>query len=177
MNHLQCRDDFITIFFHKSKTNQDGLDKNFLRHIHVYLILPEYCPVHDMGANLFTNTHIINNNSRHFPGEHQYRRYSYLLKKIIEDKKEHLANYVSVENLGSHSIRKGAASYCSSGITVPPSVLSICLRAGWKISCAKELCLEYENYGDQFMSRLVCGLNSSSPEFTISPPHFETTNK
>ena len=51
------------------------------------------------------------------------------------------------------------------------------MRAGWTISGTKERYLKYENAGDQFMRRLVCGLNPSSPEFAISPPYFETTNK
>ena len=63
-----------------------------------------------MGMYLFTNPNIINNNSSLSPGEHQYQRYSYLLNNFIEDKKEDLAKYGSVENLGSHSNRKLEAS-------------------------------------------------------------------
>ena len=115
----------MIIFFHKYKTNQDGLDKNLPWHIHVNTMLPECCPVHGMGVYLFSNPHIINNNSSVFLGEHKYRRYSYLLKKFIEDNKEDITNYRSVENLVSHSIWKGEYSYCSSGSTVPPSIVSI----------------------------------------------------
>ena len=70
-----------------------------------------------------TNPQIINNNSSLFPGEHQYRCHSYLLKKFIEDNKEDLTNDGSVENLGSHYIRKGESSYYYSAIKVYPSIL------------------------------------------------------
>ena len=156
---------------------QYGLDKNLLCRIHDNKMLPECCPVHAMGVNVFTNPHIIDNNSRLFPGEHHYHRCSYLLKRFIEDKKEDLANYGSVENLGSHSIHKGAAYYCSSGSMVHPSIFSICFRAGWTISGDKECYLKYENDGYQFVSRLACGIKPSSPEFSIRPPYFDTTNK
>ena len=51
------------------------------------------------------------------------------------------------------------------------------MHAGWNISGAKERYLKYENAGDKFVSRLVCGLKPSSPEFAISPPYFETKKK
>ena len=130
-----------------------------------------------MGVSFFTNPRIIRKNLRLFPREHRYRRHCYILKNFVEDKKEYLANYGSVENLGRHSIQKGAASYCSSGSKLSLSIVSICLYSVWTISGSKERYLKYENDGDQFVSRLVCGLNPSSPEFSISPPYFETINK
>ena len=76
------------------------------------------------------------------------------MKKFIEDNKEDLANDRSVYNLGSQSIQKGEASYCSSCSTVSPSIVSIFLREGWTISGAKEHYLKYENGGDKFVSQL-----------------------
>ena len=92
VNHLQCRDDSIIVLFHKSNTNHDGLENNLPWNIHANPMLPHCCPVHAMGVYLFTNPNIINNNSRILPGEHQYCRYSYLLKKFSGDKKEDIAN-------------------------------------------------------------------------------------
>ena len=153
----------MIIFFNKSKTNQEGLDTNLPWHIHTNPMLPGCFPIRAMGVYLFTSPNIINKNSRLFPGEQQYWRYCYILKRLIEDNKEDLDNYGSVENLGSHCIQKGVASYCSSDSTVSSSIVSICFRAVWAVSGAKKCYLKYENYCDQFVSRLVCSLNPSSP--------------
>ena len=115
MNHLRWCDDSMIIFFHKYKTNQDGLEKNFPWHNNVNPMLLECCLAHNMVVYFFTISHIKNNDSRIFPEEHQYRCYSYLLKKFIEDNKEDLANYTILEKLGSHSIRKEEAYYFYSG--------------------------------------------------------------
>jgi hypothetical protein len=97
-----------------------------------------------------------------------------LICHSIKDHSAYLSNFGDVENIGCHSVRKGAATYCASGSTVAPPIVSICLRAGWAISGSKERYLKYENAGDQFVSRMVCGLNANSYEFAISPPYFET---
>ena len=36
-------------------------------------------------------------------------------------------------DIGTHSARKGAASYCSSGTTLGPSNTAVHLRAGWSM--------------------------------------------
>ena len=144
----------MIIFFHKSNTNQDGLENRLSWHIHFSPMLPECLPLHDMGVYLFTNLHIIKNNSRIFQLEHQYQRYSYLMKKFIKDRKEDLANYGILENLEIHSIQKVLSYYFLSGSTVYPSIVSICLHEGWTISGAKEIYPKYENSGDNFMCQI-----------------------
>ena len=121
----------MIIFFHKSKTNQEGLDTNLPWHIHTNPMLPGCCPIRAMGVYLFTSPNIINKNSRLFPGEQQYWRYCYIMKNFIKDKKEDLANNGSVENLGSHSIWKGADFYFSCGSIAPPLIFPYaCVQDG-----------------------------------------------
>ena len=74
------------------------------------------------------------------------------LKNFIDDNKEDLTNYGSVENLGSHSILKRAYFYCSGCGTMSPSTVSIFLCEGWTISGAKERNLKYENAVDKLVS-------------------------
>ena len=61
----------------------------------------------------------------------------------IEEWSDDLSTFGNIGNLGSHSIRKGSASFAASGSTVAPSIISICMRAGWTIAGAKE---RYYNY-------------------------------
>jgi len=52
------------------------------------------------------------------------------------------------EDLESHSIRKGAATYCSSGSTHCPSSSAVSERAGWSNGAVFNTYLRYEAAGD-----------------------------
>ena len=76
------------------------------------------------------------------------------------------------KNIGTHSIRKGAATYTSSGCTGGPSIVSIILRAGWSLGGTMERYFRYEYAGDHYLGRVVAGLPNNSSDFSILPPHF-----
>ena len=173
INHIEWRDDSLVIFFSKSKTNQDGLDKNVPWHIHSNPNEPAICPVHALGIYLFTNPHLLSAESKLFPGELQYKHYSTILMNRIEEWSDDLSAFGNCSNLGSHSIRKGSASFAASGSTVAPSIVSMCMWVGWTISGTKERYLKFENAGDCFVSRIGAGLNPTSHEFGVSPAYFE----
>ncbi len=52
-------------------------------------------------------------------------------------------------DLGSHSTRKGAASFVSSGSTACPSGSAVTLRAGWSLVGVQDCYIRYEAAGDQ----------------------------
>ena len=78
----------------------------------------------------------------------------------------------SWEMIGTHSWRKGSSSFCASGTTAAPSIVSICIRAGWKISNVLKRYLSMENAGDWFLGRVVCGLPIYDKKFSVLPPRF-----
>jgi Phosphoenolpyruvate-protein kinase (PTS system EI component in bacteria) len=78
----------------------------------------------------------------------------------------------------THSARKGAATYAASGCTVSASTMSaICNRDGWKLGGTRNKYIKYEAAGDQFLGRTLCGLNSLTKEFSMSPPLFNMVEK
>lgn len=79
-------------------------------------------------------------------------------------------------DLGTHSVRKGSATYCSSGSTSCPSQSSIRLRAGWSTGAVHETYCQYEQARDQHVGRTASGLPVDGPEFAILPPHFENVD-
>ena len=108
---------------------------------------------------------------RLFPGEFQYDRFSRLFNKIIEKHATIFAQLgVEIGDLGSHSACKGASSYASSGSTVSPPITSICLRAMWFMGNVKNRYMQYKKAGDQYLGRLVSGLNVNTGNFAVSPP-------
>ena len=76
------------------------------------------------------------------------------------------------KNIGTHSIRKGAATFASSGSTGGPSIVSICLRCGWALGNVLERYFKYEDAGDQFVGRVIAGLPVNTSKFSVLPPHF-----
>ena len=74
--------------------------------------------------------------------------------------------------IGTHSYRKGSASYACCGTTAAPSIVAICLRAGWKISTVIDTYLQLEKAGDNFVGRIACGLDYFKKDFCVLPPAF-----
>ena len=77
------------------------------------------------------------------------------------------------QDIGTHSIRKGAATYCCAGVHPGPPVISVCLRAGWSVGRVKERYLKYENAGDELVGRTLTGIPPTSCKFGISPVYFD----
>ena len=49
-----------------------------------------------------------------------YQRFSKILRNVLEDNESIFTELgVDIDTIGSHSTRKGAATYCSTGSTVP----------------------------------------------------------
>ena len=89
--------------------------------------------------------------------------------------------YIRPSRGNTHGIRKGAASESTSGSTVPPPCTAVALRGEWSIG--KIFDIYFQNItgsagGDQYLGRVLCGLDPLSTDFTSMPPHFtcDTSN-
>jgi len=123
----------------------------------------------------FTETEEDGNPSgRLFPGGEQYHRFMDCLHRVIEKNwDEFLELGIRPGDLGSHSACKGVCSFASAGSTVSPPMVSICLRAMWSMGSVKECYLQFEKAGDQYLGRVVSGLDVNDVSFAVSPPYFE----
>ena len=74
-----------------------------------------------------------------------------------------------VNDIGTHSIRKGAVSYLASLPGGPPAA-STCIRAGWTMGKVKDIYIKYVASGDQFVGRCVSLLSLLRDDFGASPP-------
>jgi hypothetical protein len=84
---------------------------------------------------------------------------------------------IEPENIGVHSIRKGAATYCSSGTTTGVSFAAICVRAGWSMRGLKDRYIKYAEAGDRVCGRTVAGLDVYSHKFSVSPPLIDASKE
>jgi len=107
----------------------------------------------------------------------QYDRYTKTFNALLSDDPEVVAELqrrgLKPDDLGSHSARKGATTFASSGSTACPPQAAINLRGGWSMPGVQSTYVRYEAAGDQFCGRTLAGLPNDRPEFAILPPHFE----
>ncbi|RHY45322.1 hypothetical protein DYB30_012729 [Aphanomyces astaci] len=104
-----------------------------------------------------------------FPGAAQKDRFGKQLAKLLS----HPDPTCGRSEYGTHSIRKGAATFACSGSTGGPSIVSVCLRCGWSLGNVLERYMHYEGAGDQFLGRVMAGLPINDASFAILPPHFK----
>ena len=175
--HIGWEDDSLLACIAKAKHDQEGEGAKTPWHIYANPSNPFICPVLALGLYLFTHPDLITNQSFLFSGNHQYRRYTQTLKRAIgldEDSFHRLG--VEVSTFGSHSLRKGSSTFAASGSTMTPSMASICNRAGWKMGGTRDKYIKFENAGDQYLGRILSGLDSLSTGFAVTPPFFDAKN-
>ena len=111
-----------------------------------------------------------------FPGCDQVGRFRKLISTFLDTPAAatSLASFgLTATDLGSHSIRKGAITYCFSGVNPPPaSSESVSIRCGWKMPGVEDIYVKYQSVGDELVGRLVSGLPAMSSDFVTLPPFF-----
>jgi len=168
-NHLEWRDDALLIYFAHEKTDQTQSKPGDPRHIYANPYQPAICPVLSLGIFFLAFDITKNDDPQIFSGSDQYCRFHKSLKELFA---ECMTLGCSVQAYGTHSIRKGAATFASSGTTACPSYAAISLRAGWSMGGVSSAYIHYHGAGDQHVGRTVSGLNPLHPSFAVLPPCF-----
>ena len=175
VNDFKWESDSLLIFLKRSKHDQEGQHGRTPFHIFFNSENPYLNIGLSLGMYFFSHPGVLSNpKNRLFSARFQYNRYAVILNKVIEDNRAEFEQIgVRPGVIGSHSARKGAATLAASGCTVSPSMASICTRAGWKLGGTRDKYIKFENAGDQYLGRVLCGLNCLTMEFSVSPPFFD----
>jgi hypothetical protein len=98
-----------------------------------------------------------------------------ILKRVLKENEDKVLQmgYDSLDDIGLHSIRKGAASYLAS-LPGGPSPAAICLRGGWPMGQIKDTYFHLMQSGDQFTGRCASLLNMFHKDFAASPVVFDS---
>ena len=100
---------------------------------------PHICPVLAMARYIFCYPEVLKGDVPLFDGTSQYGRYAARMRDLYLDLELDLDDMgIEAANLGSHSARKGVGSMVAAGCTVSPPIVSLCLRAGWKLGGVKD---------------------------------------
>ncbi|OWZ15907.1 hypothetical protein PHMEG_00010378 [Phytophthora megakarya] len=128
------------------------------------------CPILAL-AIYWATTMFDADENRLFPGSGQYDRFRKCLQRLLVDvvvAAELRRREVISNGLGTHSMRKEAATYCASGSTACPSSTA-------SLGGVHNTYLRYGSAGDMHVGRTVAGLPSGSYEFAIC--HHISNNK
>lgn len=161
----------------KTKTDQEGT-RNIDHPWHLYSNVehPHICCFLAMGRHLISNPTILAGKCSIFEGTGQYDRFCRILYDMVADPR-YRDRFVSLgmppQYFGTHSVRKGAVTHISTGITSCPPIASICLRANWSMPGVMNRYIKYENAGDQFVGKCVSGRTRMLKEFGASPAYFD----
>jgi len=170
-NHISWENDSLTIQFAHMKTDMMGFEEAVKRHVFANPLIPTICPVLALSVYLAV-TPSTNTNGKLFFGSNQYERFRKFLSDIVKNHADDIqAMGIDPHDIGVHSIRKGAATYACSGSTCGPSIAATCNRAGWTMGKVKDTYIQYEAAQDQYLGRILAGLNVQSHEFAVSPPY------
>ena len=83
--------------------------------------------------------------------------------------------YICKKHFHPHGLRKGSASFASSGTTCAPSIPSICNRSEWSMGKVLDVYWHFCNEGNHYLGRVLCGLDPNNETFSTLPPHFTVT--
>lgn len=170
-----CEDAYC-VRFAWQKNDQAGHREKELRHCYANPLIPQVSIVLGLGLYLLCMSPDDRGAGHLFPDKKPYERFMSVLRCLV-DRPGSSADYlrkagIDSKNIGSYSLRKGAATYVSSGTTAPPSSVSVYLRGGWSLKSVQDRYLHEDACGDQLVGRIVSGLPVDSKDFALLPPFF-----
>ena len=177
-SHLVWDNDSLGVIFVTMKNDQGGERPRDSRHVFANPLMPEICPILSLGLYLIcypTTISTMAEGIKLFPGGNQDDRFGNAIDRVLNspEGREYLtANGLKKSDFGTHSVRKGSATYTASGSTACPSISAIHRRAGWSMGKVLDIYIRYEDAGDQHVGRTASGLPPLSAEFATLPPYF-----
>ena len=129
---MEWAQDALRVYFCHQKNDQSGEKKRDPRHIYANPLDPTVCPILALSLYLLS-IHVNIEDTCLFPGGCQYSRFQKYLSKILILHKEEILTEFGIKNddIGVHSIRKGAGTYISSGCYHAPGGMEFTGRTGY----------------------------------------------
>jgi len=175
LQHIKWEEDAMVLTSPMHKGDQTGA-RTIQRHLYSNPLDPVLCPVLALAVLMFSKsirTPNENQKFRLFEGDDQEGRFSKTLGRVLKDLNDSEEKLLGCKKkeIGTHSARKGAPSYCLSMVD-GPSAIPVYLRAGWSLGKVQDQYLFLGKGADQLTGRTVSGLPMSSIQFASLPVHF-----
>jgi hypothetical protein len=199
-HHLSWRDDALIVNLPKHMGDEEGANA-MERHVFANPLRPEICPILALAIVVFGSSGIFGERfvagdeaeemkddnvlppaggflvrQSLFGGSKAEAAFSaWLRRMVIEEERFTVQELGAIpEDIGTHSFRKGCATYLAS-FPGGPSAIAIYLRAGWSLGQIPTRYVHAGEGADQFVGRLATGLDMTSTDFAVLPAHFDNT--
>lgn len=175
-NHISWEEDAMVFVFPTQKNDKEGKNNTKL-HVYANPTTPEICPVLSMAIFLFCACQRRGEAKKTLFGTDACEtRFSKWLRGICLGFALDLLNMgITAIEIGTHSFRKGVASFLS-GLPGGPGPIAIYLRAGWSLGPVQSRYILDGHGNDQVCGRAATGLCLTDPSFATLPPHFNLIN-
>lgn len=165
--------DHVTITYERSKTDQEGINQ-IPRAIYANPFNPSICPILALGLKVCSESSTDARSApRLFHSEHANKLFSAWLCRTLNDGSESENDFFGVapNTIGTHSFRKGAATYVC-GLTSGPDSDAVKLRMEHSLGGSNDTYIRRDVGQDRVVGRAVVGLDRNGDCFSILPPHF-----
>ena len=98
------------------------------------------------------------------------------LQSVVSRHKEELETHMALSRFNPYGLWKGAATYATSGTLNAPSVPAIARQGEWSVGTVLDCYWHYSQTGDQYLGRVLTGLDPTGSVFDCIPPHFNLDN-
>jgi hypothetical protein len=177
-DHIWWEEDAMVVVFPTQKNDNEN-KRMSPKHVYANPNNPEICPILAFAVFIWSNGFRRSNSKKTVFGETKDNetRFSTWLRKVLGEYAQDLLSMgIMIIAIGTHSFRKGIATFLSS-VPGGPSAIAIYLRAGWSLGAVQHRYIfEGEGGSDQLCGRAASGLCLTEPEFATLPPHFDLSS-
>jgi hypothetical protein len=176
LHNMIVMEDAIRVKYDKTKADQTG-DK--VRDKHLYS--NPHWPLGSVNLALgvwfcleverFQRTSLLFNEEKN-QDEAASSKYCYQFQELFREHETEVRNHIRWEHSNVHGVRKGSATFATSGTTLPPSISSIANRGEWSLGAVLDVYFHFCEPGDHYLGRVLCGLDANDANFKVLPPHF-----
>lgn len=178
LEHIKWTGDSMCFKLPRTKNDQAG-EKDDAdddgKHVYANPQNPLICPVSNFAIYFWT---IPRTTNKLFQGDSQQSRYGTQLRTLLANLLKCKAVSAlllicrAITDIGTHSFRKGAATYALSFFGFY-QLSDVYLRVGWSLGNVQDRYIFQTPGGDQCLGRTLCGLSPNSENFAMLPPHFD----
>ena len=173
--------DSIQVKYDKNKVDPTG-ENTTTKHIYANPTNPFICSYLSLGIYIclnvskYTDSELIFRKKRTEQERVASNGYCSQLKELLTQKKEIVCSYIRLTHANAHGWRKGGATHATTGTTCPPPIPSVARRGEWSMGKVLDVYWHCAEPGDNYLGRIMAGLNSLRPTFNILCPHFNMEN-
>lgn len=182
LNHMEWLGDALIVYYPVSKTDQLGARASEFRSVYANPDKPMICPILALAMYWLLYPFDPNDHFLFPKGLSSFKIYQDKSQKIMDGRNATVSKLLrdrglSSSDFGSHSKRKGCATYVCNGTPNGASHAAISHRLGHSLGRVGDIYFTKSSYapaGDQQVGRLAAGLPPNSPSFASLPPRFMT---